>query len=426
MISKHTRNLLLACLAAATALAPLASHAQSTDRQILDALLKNNRLTQEEYAQIAKGMSAVYCQNDDVVKLALSGKTQMQYEFIDSSLRTGSAPNANATVNSFTLRRVILQADASLKNDWLARVSVDMALKNYLGASFIQKTFRDDIFGGNIRVGYAKPKFALEEVRSSFKLATIERSVATNFFTGTASATKLGFGSYMSGAYWTGKPKKIKGFTYTIEATNNRGYEFKTPYADGDPDVWASLAYDRTLKNKGKLSFNLNFGYGAKAYNSNATLAPQAILGINPYITYEDTDIFAFVEMFAAGIDKGRRLSGGEYERSWPIGLNAVAEYKFDMGQYGKIAPAFRFAFIDTNGHGTLPGDGIRHAKNIPSDTPYNCAQSYYFGANWYIKDAAVKVSLGYEYAQYWGMQSSDKAHLLDCNSVKTQLQLSF
>ena len=101
-----------------------------------------------------------------------------------------------------------------------------------------------------------------------------------------------------------------------------------------------------------------------------------------------------------------------------------MVEYKFDIGEFGKIGPAFRFSYLDTDGRGVSPSDVIRQSVNVSGDTPYLRVKSFYFGLNWYIRGDNLKVQSGYEYAHFDGGVGG--AHGLDVNWFRTQVQVLF
>lgn len=107
-----------------------------------------------------------------------------------------------------------------------------------------------------------------------------------------------------------------------------------------------------------------------------------------------------------------------------PMGVNIAAEYKFDIGEFGKLAPAVRYSWIDTDGRGIKMSDGVRNAN---ASTTYNAGQSVYVGLNWYIMGNDLKFQIGYEWAQLNG--SANNRHLAqhsDANAVRAQMQVLF
>ena len=66
-----------------------------------------------------------------------------------------------------------------------------------------------------------KPQFIYEEVISSLELSAIERSPATMFWSGSASATRLGVGNRYAGVRWNGNVRQVPGLAYILSVTNS-------------------------------------------------------------------------------------------------------------------------------------------------------------------------------------------------------------
>ncbi|PWL69115.1 MAG: hypothetical protein DBY30_01335 [Verrucomicrobia bacterium] len=47
---------------------------------------------------------------------------------------------------------------------------------------------------------------------------------------------------------------------------------------------------------------------------------------------------------------KGAKPGGGGCGRQFSVGANFAVEYKFGVGEFWRIAPVFRLAYLDTDG----------------------------------------------------------------------------
>ena len=107
-----------------------------------------------------------------------------------------------------------------------------------------------------------------------------------------------------------------------------------------------------------------------------------------------------------------------------PMGVNVGIEYKFDIGEFGAIAPTVRYSWIDTDGRGIKVSDGVRNAYG---ETSFDRGQSIYAGLNWYINGNALKFQIGYEYAKLEGSPTDSSAvQSAVANAVRAQMQVLF
>ena len=116
-------------------------------------------------------------------------------------------------------------------------------------------------------------------------------------------------------------------------------------------------------------------------------------------------------------------------EDATPQGFNVGAEYKFDIGEFGAIAPTVRYSALFTNGRGVKISDAMSSAPSIKSGGTdfYNNAQSVFAGVNWYIDGNNVKFQLGYEWAEFYGNPSDASANSRAyVDAVRAQMQILF
>lgn len=66
---------------------------------------------------------------------------------------------------------------------------------------------------------------------------------------------------------------------------------------------------------------------------------------------------------------KGAKPGGGGCGRQFPVGANFAVEYKFGVGEFGRIAPVFRLAYLDTDG-------GASRRRTVCGRAP-TCAAEY-------------------------------------------------
>lgn len=148
---------------------------------------------------------------------------QTQYENISVDETLNGNETSLTAKNDFIMRRMFLGMDASLGSGWSAQVIADFgrASDGYLEYAYISKKMDYDFLKGRADFGYKKIVFAVEEYMSASKLLTIERSLATRYFTEGNNGRRLGFGGRHTGAYWQGKIPQLEGLEYGVSVTNS-------------------------------------------------------------------------------------------------------------------------------------------------------------------------------------------------------------
>ncbi len=405
-----------------------------TDSLLLESLLNKRILTDEECTMIKKESAEIPVVISENTPINISAKLQTQFNYLDVKCDGGLLEGASNSNANIIPRRMILTFATDKSLDWGAQLSFDFVLSNKLSITYIRRKIDKSFLNGEIRMGYIKPNFCKEENMPIANLFCTERSIATYYWGGPRNARRLGFGSFMTGAYWFGNSVSIKGLKYAFGVSNSENYKLGFEQignggTNNSPNIWLSSSYDWKFEDV-KITFGLNLGYGADANKIAADAIDEArtasIWGANPYIFAEADNARMLAEFLVSGVDDGAKR-GIAYEQSFPMGLNLNFEYKFDAGEIGKIAPVFRFTYLNTDGHGVLPSDGLRRCRNILGVPSFNEAQGYYFGLNWYLIGNTVKVQFGYEYAEFSGNVGTakllNKAH---ANTFRTQFQILF
>lgn len=437
MKSKLTNILTAAVLATASIL-------QAQDKTTLDLLVVKGVITRTEADKVSKNSVSVMTKKKKAEKLTFSGRTQMQYQWINSEDMVGSKPATSK--NGFQMRRVYLGLGAELGADWSALMVLDMAKSGTTGADYFEEAFISkkvdvDFLKGKLDLGYKKVKFAFEENISSSNLLTIERSVATRYFVepqkaGYGQKGNLGFGSKYIGAHWDGKIVQIEGLSYALSVTNSQNYNLKPDGTgtDNSVNIWVAASY----KNKADFGdsnvltykLGLNVGFGTGANTTNASYGENgSIAGLNPYVKIGFRGLTIWADYLWAEVQHGRTGSSGAVENANPTGFDVCAEYKFDIGEFGAIAPTVRYSALFTNGRGVKISDAVSAAPSIESGGTdfYNNAQSIFAGVNWYIDGNNVKMQLGYEWAEFYGNPANpaveSRAYV---NAVRAQMQILF
>ena len=163
------------------------------------------------------------------------------------------------------------------------------------------------------------------------------------------------------------------------------------------------------------------------AYTNDTNVAGTAgehggyIIGLNPYVKLSAYGFSLWSEFLMANMEDAKN---NYTQDATPMGVNVGIEYKFDIGEFGAIAPTVRYSWIDTDGRGIKVSDGVRNAYG---DTGFDRGQSIYAGLNWYINGNALKFQIGYEYAKLEGSPTDSSAvQSAVANAVRAQMQVLF
>ena len=403
------------------------SSAYASDFAYLDALQKNGVITQAEADYIAKSMVSVEPLRKNTQTLELSSRIQVQYEYLNSEMCSDTLPSPSGR-QGFLLRRIFLEADADVGAGWSAHFGVDLArnsVKSLLLDNYLAKNIDGEFLNGTVYFGFMKPQFIFEEITSSASLYTIERSPTTLFWSGEASNTRLGVGNRYAGVRFNGNIMQIDGLSYVVSITNSyqlapelTAYNANTKFIDNHLAYWFSL-HQEIKGDDWRLKFGAYSMYSASGNRDNCS----EIYSINPYITANYGGLNMWVEYVASRIEKGKVLSNGSRGSANPYGMNFGIEYRFDVGDWGQIAPVFRYSWLDTNGRGMRNSDGVRQAPNVSG--AYNEVQDFYIGVNWYLNGDDLKIQLGYDIAHYSGaIPSSVYNGASDSHALRIQLQV--
>lgn len=400
--------------------------APASDAALLAKLAENGTLSPSEASEIGKLSAQIPAVvSPPQAALRVSAKMQAQYEYISADCLGGPADGESSSVGKFIIRRMILTVNSDKSLDWGAQLSFDFILANRTSITYLWRRIDADLLKGELRMGYIKPNFCFEENMSPFDLYAVERSVATYFWTGPRNARRLGFGSFMTGAYWFGQPREIRGLKYALGASNSENYQlgFGSVRGGNAPNLWLSSSYSFDFFGADAV-IGGNFGWGADA--DKTPPGPSAgIWGANPYVSARFGGMRAMAEFLVSGVDRGADLDGG-LGKQFPTGANAAVEYRFGMGEFGEIAPVFRFTYLDTDGRGVTPSDGLRHAANVRGDSAYARARGFYLGLNWYINGNSLKFQCGYERTRFSGGKACAGRRWLDADSFRMQMQALF
>lgn len=273
----------------------------ASDAALLSKLAERGTLGVSEVSEIKKLSARIPAVAPSMQRpLRVSAKMQAQYEYISAECLEGGAEGGDSAVGKFIIRRMILTVNSDKNLDWGAQLSFDFMFANKTSITYLWRKIDAEPLKGELRIGYIKPNFCFEENMSPFDLYAVERSVATYFWTGPRNARRLGFGSFMTGAYWFGEPREIRGLRYALGVSNSENYRlgFNSVSGGNAPNLWLSSSYSFDCFGA-KADVGGNFGWGADADKTSS--GPSAgMWGANPYVSVRLGGMRAMSEFLAA------------------------------------------------------------------------------------------------------------------------------
>lgn len=431
----YMKKIIISLLIAGAAIA-----ANAQDKALLETLVKKGMLTQQEAAQIAKESVAVTPCTKTTKSIKLFGGGRGYYEWSQASVRNPSDAPSQAQKSGFELKHIKLGVKADVGAGWSATVITDFGTEgadlNYIDKAVASKKIDLDYINGTLEFGLRKVNMGYEQTTCDFGLLTIDRSVATYFFTrGNAyDDVERNFGSRTTGVFWDGNITQVDGLYYGVSVVSgtaqvdNAVNDLISGVSDSNSlSFFVNAGYKNVADVKGEtISYDagINFGYaprGAKAFNGQE----GSIWGINPYATLNWRGLTTIAEFFFQQVEDYANNDG--ITRS-PLGANLTVAYKMDIGEWGAIEPVARFSFIASNGLGVSPLSQRYDDNNLFNDNyAFDNAMTVFAGVNWYITPA-IKTSLGYEYGYYYdSVDNSDKVgYRAYDNTIRAQVQVLF
>ena len=370
--------------------------AQATDRALLDVLVKNGFLTQDQAAALAEEAEGVEfsVKGKKVEKIQFTGRLHVQYDNISVDDDTSGVSDPSA-VNSFILRRIYLGAKANLSDDWSGTI---IARFNDNEADLDKAVITKEHDYGKFDFGFRKVRFGFEENTSSSKIKSVERSLVTRYFAESQNTRRVGVGGRYIGIYAEGEYDhgKVGTFGYGAALTNGRRGGDDIDDDDGSDSNelgFYANAYLKTKIDELKIKTGLNFGYQPEG-NTPVSGSKSEVIAYNPYAEFMWGPFRVLGEFLGASIEDGAQGSGDDAD---PFGINFIPSFKIN----DEWELVFRYSYLDGDDRGIRLSDGIRRANNPTGAPAYNEAQAFYFGFNWYLQGNDLKLSAGYELADF-------------------------
>jgi hypothetical protein len=407
----------------ATALVVSTSAIQAQDgAAILNALVRKGILTEQEAAEIRAEATtakqqppptqtpapppAVEVRTKPVTRLQLSGRVQVQYDALDTSIPGATDP---ASTSHFFARRAYLTAAANLGEDWSSVVTWDFA-GSFFDAFLLEYKGLGDT---RLTAGIRKVNFGHEERTSSGSLKAIERSGPTRYFVESNNGRRLGAGSYRTGVFVDGGDPN--GVFWGLAVTNPERTSAPSTLGDATNNrlaFWANAGL-RTKTQAG--AYTIGVGLGHLPDQGGKTLGAGDDLTV--FSLYGDATLgnFSVLTEYLGSRNENGAAPGLDAD-SW--GFYVQPSYKFSKNLEGVV----RYSFLDSDGRGVNLSDGVRSA---PSGGTMDKLQEFYLGGPYYVFGNDLKVQAGYVYGRSKDLVSGAPASART-HGARTQVQVNF
>lgn len=368
----------------------------------------------------------------------------------DTAFSTGSANSNNPNNFNQDLVGVDLTACESPCGDPITEQSLGDSVTSYVNGNACNQSLSNKFFtlneayiekiyeGNSFKVGYKKVNFGAEENTHAAHLKAIERSIATNYFTGfmgrlpcrpdaQCGDSRIGVGNRHVGIFMDGE---YHSFGYGLAVTNGfQGLGKSSKFAN-EIGLYGNLYYDTCItgfnvqlgvnvayqpegntnwqRTQGRLvALSNQLGAGLLG-NINHPVSPNrsSVIAWNPYVNLAWHDFTVMAEFLGARVQNGQiNVSNQITSNATPLGYNILATYMYDEN-WELVG---RYSSLDSDERGVRIANVVPDAQNVVGRLPavptniFNESDAFYVGLNYYLKNKAVKFSVGYEHLAFKG-----------------------
>ncbi len=326
------------------------------------------------------------------VNISVKGKETVDLQFrgrLHLDYNSLADDKGGETTNQFYFRRLRLGAKATLANDMTAE-----AIYEFSGDDARIDTavigYKDD-FGGSWKLGYQKVPFGFQEVLSSNKIKTVERSAANRLFIDDSK-----FGARATGIHY--KTDLDHGLSFAAALTNSDQGE--TSRGSNQLAIYTSLRWENEAEN-----LLVGVDYGDQSTQGSELSAYTA------YVNYKFWGLDLLGEYFDGDNDNSGyaiRLayrSSGKWEHVY-----RYSKAEADNGGSFKVKDLIRRSEASTT---IVSGSSVATSADEIS--------SHYIGANYYYSKN-VRFMGGYEYAT----ADLAGAEVSDISGFRARVQVTF
>lgn len=439
-----SRKRLIPLLALASQVIPAAAVYSATDATLVDFLVRNGVLSQEQAAQIETQPGAAVApalldalvssgaisstqaaelraaprasqpapapaDRTPVVRpkeklvdtLTVSGRVHLQGDFLSTDYAFEDDPRDE---RNLFLRRVYLGATADFTERVSGTVNANFGT-DASGTAQLEKAVVDFELTEDLTLtgGLQKAPFGFEETTSSSRILTVERSIATRYFTEQIDYGARFTGLFLSGAY-------DSGLYFDAAVTNSDQGKVASSSTNNELALWGRAGWKGDA-GPGTLNIGVN---GGRLEDQRADNVTDFVWGA--YANYKVSDFDLTFEYLGGSFENAAFGSDAN-----PVGLYLTGGWQLNPS----IQLVGRISTLEADGGvGADISDTFRRAPEAGSAN-YDEARAYYIGVNWFIVGNTVKLTSGYEFVEYEKNLTGEQGNA-DAEGFRTRLQLLF
>jgi phosphate-selective porin OprO/OprP len=330
-----------------------------------------------------------------VTDLKFSGRIQGQWDGI------GSDNNSDEDKNHFYFRRLFLGGHAKMGDNWGGDLVLDFAASpNNEGSGKADQVFIEGASvwyksdeGYRLDIGQKKVPFGLEEVTSSAKMKTIERSAVNRQF-----AETLKFNARFTGLFGSGKVADT-GLSYDVAVVNSgQNHNSKDSalndglygYDNNELSYYGRLSYEGDMN---EISFLVGVAAGVQQNDdSNVTKGYDATNAWNIFARIGTGPFELEAEYMSGTAD----TAGGDHDHE---GYSIQGAYTIEQENKGDWEFVYRYSIVEGKGGTDLVSakEIIRRANLASASRLCDEFEQHYFGINYLFNGHDIKFMLGYE-----------------------------
>jgi len=363
-----------------------------------------------------------------ITDLKFSGRIQGQWDGIESDPTTTTEDR-----NHFYFRRLFLGGHAKMGDNWGGDLVLDFAASpNNEGSGKADQVFiegasvwykSDD--GYRLDIGQKKVPFGLEEVTSSAKMKTIERSAVNRQF-----AETLKFNARFTGLFGSGKLADT-GLSYDVAVVNSgQNHNSKDSalndgtygYDNNELSYYGRLSYEGDIN---EISYLVGVAAGVQQNDdSNVTKGYDATNAWNVFARVGTGPFELEAEYMSGTAD----TAGGDHDHE---GYSIQGAYIIEQENKGDWEFVYRYSIVEGKGDQDLvSAKEIIRRGNFTKDEDGGAwelvdeFEQHYFGINYLFDGHDIKFMLGYEMNEL--KDTDENGGSADMDGFRARMQFLF